>query len=167
LSEEQPSALAAELHELLQSAGATLAVAESLTGGLLGAVLTSVPGASASFLGGITAYATPAKASLVGVDEALLSRHGAVHPEVAAAMARGARERFASTYAVALTGVAGPDPQDGQLPGTVHLALQGEGVEQVRSVLLTGDRWAVRAGAVRAALELVIDHLASSGKSVG
>jgi nicotinamide-nucleotide amidase len=106
------------VHELLLAAGATIAVAESLTGGAFGAELTSVPGSSATFLGGITAYATAAKASLLGVDPDLLARHGAVNPEVAAAMARGVRERFGSTYAVALTGVAGPDPQDGQQPGT-------------------------------------------------
>ena len=114
---------ASALHGLLRAHGATVAVAESLTGGLLGAALTSAAGASVTFCGGITAYATPAKVALLGVDEALLVRHGAVHPEVALAMARGARERFAATYALALTGVAGPEPQDGQPPGTVHVAL--------------------------------------------
>ena len=150
-----------DLHELLRARGATIAVAESLTGGLLGAELTSVAGSSAIFLGGITAYATPAKASLLGVDQALLARHGAVHPEVATAMARGARARFTSTYAVALTGVAGPDPQDGAVPGTVQVAFVGPGGERVRSVHLAGDRADVRADAVRCALELALEVLAA------
>jgi len=154
------SPLVRALHDLLRARGATIAVAESLTGGLLGAELTSVAGSSVTFLGGITAYATPAKASLLGVDQALLARHGAVHPEVAMAMARGVRARFDATYAVALTGVAGPDPQDGTQPGTVHAAFMGPDRDRVRSVQVGGDRGAVRAGAVRCVLELALEQLA-------
>jgi len=150
------------VHDLLLAAGATIAVAESLTGGAFGAELTSVAGSSATFLGGITAYATAAKASLLGVDPGLLARHGAVHPEVAAAMARGVRERFGSTYAVALTGVAGPDPQDGQPPGTVHLAFVGAGVERLLALTLAGGRQEVRRETVRAALALVVRELGKS-----
>ena len=152
-----------DLHDLLRAGGATIAVAESLTGGLLGAELTSVAGSSVTFLGGITAYATPAKVGLLRVDDALLARGGAVQPEVALAMARGARSRFASTYAVALTGVAGPDPQDGVPPGTVHVAFVGPDGEQVRSLHLPGDRADVRAAAVRSALALALEQLAVPG----
>ena len=161
----EPAARA--LHGLLRARGATIAVAESLTGGLLGAALTSVAGASETFRGGITAYATPAKIALLGVDAALLARSGAVHPEVALAMARGARERFAATYALALTGVAGPDRQDGQPPGTVHVALVGPEGEWARSLRLAGDRQAVRGAAVRAAFDLAVEQVGRSGPRDG
>jgi nicotinamide-nucleotide amidase len=151
-----------DVHELLLASGATIAVAESLTGGLLGAELTSVPGSSATFLGGITAYASVAKTSLLGVSADLLALHGAVHPDVAAAMAHGVRARFGSTYAVALTGVAGPDPQDGQPPGTVFVALVGAGPERMLALALSGGRVKVRRDAVRAALALVVQELDSS-----
>jgi nicotinamide-nucleotide amidase len=118
------------VHGLLAGRGATVAVAESLTGGLLGAELTAMPGSSATFAGGVIAYATPLKHSLLGVPEDLLAAHGAVHPEVAAAMARGVRERLGASYGLAVTGVAGPEPQDGHPVGTVHVAVadSGEGV---------------------------------------
>ena len=148
-----------DVHELLLASGATIAVAESLTGGLLGAELTSIPGSSATFLGGITAYASAAKTSLLGVSADLLALHGAVHPDVAAAMAHGVRARFGSTYAVGLTGVAGPDPQDGQPPGTVFVALVGAGPERMLALTLTGSRRNVRREAVRAALALVVQEL--------
>jgi nicotinamide-nucleotide amidase len=150
---------ARNVHELLLAHGATIAVAESLTGGLLGAELTSVAGSSATFLGGITAYATAAKTSVLGVNGDLLAQHGAVHPDVAAAMAHGVRARFGSTYAVALTGVAGPDPQDGQPPGTVYVAFVGAGPERLLALTLSGSRKEVRRGAVRAALALVVQEL--------
>jgi nicotinamide-nucleotide amidase len=110
------------VHGLLAERGATVAVAESLTGGLLGAELTAMPGSSATFAGGVIAYATPLKHALLGVPEDLLAAHGAVHPEVAAAMARGVRERLGASYGLAVTGVAGPEPQDGHPVGTVHIA---------------------------------------------
>lgn len=111
------------VHRLLAERGATVAVAESLTGGLIGAELTEMPGSSATFAGGVIAYATPLKHSLLGVPEGLLAAHGAVHPEVAAAMAKGVRERLGATYGLAVTGVAGPEPQDGHPVGTVHVAV--------------------------------------------
>jgi nicotinamide-nucleotide amidase len=151
-----------DVHELLLASGATIAVAESLTGGLLGAELTSAAGSSATFLGGITAYSTAAKTSLLGVSADLLELHGAVHPDVAAAMAHGVRARFGSTYAVALTGVAGPDHQDGQPPGTVFVALVGAGPERMLALTLTGTRRSVRREAVRAALALVVQELDTS-----
>ena len=155
-------ASARTVHELLLASGATIAVAESLTGGLLGAELTSVAGSSATFLGGITAYATEAKTSLLGVSPDLLAMHGTVHPDVAAAMAHGVRARFGSTYGVGLTGVAGPDPQEGKPPGTVFVALVGAGPERMLSLDLTGVRRTVRREAVRAALDLIVQELDTS-----
>jgi nicotinamide-nucleotide amidase len=115
------------VHGLLAERGATAAVAESLTGGLIGAELTAMPGSSATFAGGVIAYATPLKHALLGVPEDLLAAHGAVHPEVAEAMARGVRDRLGATYGLAVTGVAGPEPQDGHPVGTVHVAVAGFG----------------------------------------
>jgi PncC family amidohydrolase len=150
------------VHELLLASGATIAVAESLTGGLLGAELTSVAGSSATFLGGITAYATEAKTSLLGVSTDLIALRGTVHQDVAAAMAHGVRARFGSTYAVGLTGVAGPDEQDGQPPGTVFVALVGAGPERMLALTLTGARRTVRREAVKAALDLIVQELDTS-----
>lgn len=117
--------VAAELVELLRTAGRTLATAESLTGGLVGGAVTAVPGCSSVYLGGVVAYATELKAQLLGVDEALLSEVGAVHPRVAQAMAHGAALRLNADYAVATTGVAGPGHQDGRRPGTVFVGVAG------------------------------------------
>ncbi|RJL26651.1 CinA family protein [Bailinhaonella thermotolerans] len=129
----------------LRGRGETVATAESLTGGLIGATLTRVPGASYAFRGGIIAYATDVKRSVLGVSGELLERHGAVHPDVAAQMARGAREITGSSYGVAVTGVAGPEPQDGQPVGTVYLGVHGpDGLSRVRALRLAGDREAIR-----------------------
>src|SRR5580698_8741567 len=89
-------ALSQEVIDLLRARDETIAVAESLTGGMLAAALTAIPGASAAVRGGLVTYATDLKASLLGVPSALLDRHGAVHPAVAAAMAEGARHRLAA-----------------------------------------------------------------------
>lgn len=161
--------LAAEVHHALRSRGQTIAVAESLTGGLLGAALTDRAGSSATFRGGVVAYATELKASLLDVDPDLLRREGAVHPEVAVAMARGAVARLGATYGLATTGVAGPDPQDGRAPGEVHVALSGPGVGSdgylVLSLHLGGGRDDVRRQAVRQALALAVDELARVGNA--
>lgn len=138
----------------LTARGESVAVAESLTGGALAAALVDVPGASAALRGGVLAYATDLKADLLGVDPDLLARSGAVDPEVAAAMARGARERLGADWGVATTGVAGPDPQDGRLPGTVHIAVVGPaGPVRTASPRLSGDRARVRALATVWALD--------------
>lgn len=107
----------------------TVAVAESLTAGLLGAELTARPGATAMFVGGVITYATSAKSALLGVPEGLLAEHGAVHPEVARAMAVGVRDRLGASWGLAVTGVAGPEPQDGEPVGTVHIGVAGPGFE--------------------------------------
>ena len=151
-----------EVHRLLEAAGATVAVAESLTGGLLGATLTAMPGASRTFRGGVLAYATDLKETLLGVPGPLLAAEGAVSAEVAAAMAGGVRDRLGATYGVALTGVAGPDPQDGEPPGTVFVAVAGPGDGHVRGLQLAGGREEIRAAAVRTALELLRDLLSAA-----
>jgi nicotinamide-nucleotide amidase len=122
---ERVEDVAAELVELLLTRGSTLATAESLTGGLVGAAITAVPGCSAVYRGGVVSYATEVKAQLLDVDQALLDDVGAVHPNVASAMADGAARRLGADYAVATTGVAGPSPQDGKPPGTVFVGVRG------------------------------------------
>lgn len=153
---------AARLVELLVESGRTVAVAESLTGGSVCDALVEVPGASRCVRGGVVAYATDLKARLLGVDPDLLARTGAVHPEVALAMARGVRARLGADYGIGTTGVAGPDPQDGQLPGTFHVAVCGaDGAVQVQSRVADGAaalpaRAEVRRDAREAALELAL-----------
>lgn len=153
-----PSAdlLAAELLTALRGRGETLATAESLTGGLLGAALTSVPGASNTYRGGIVAYATELKATLLGVDPGLLAAHGAVHPEVATAMARGAADRLGASHGLATTGVAGPEPQDGRPVGTVFVAVTGPMGTVTRRLDLRGSRAEIRRATVLAALKLAL-----------
>jgi nicotinamide-nucleotide amidase len=147
---------------LLKKRGETLATAESLTGGLVAATIVDVPGASAVFRGGLVAYATELKAVLVGVPEDLLKERGPVDPDVARALARGARERCGADWGLATTGVAGPDPQDGHPVGRVYVAVSGPGVDEVRELTLTGDRPAIRAGSVAAVLVLLEDTLVSA-----
>lgn len=151
------------VHALLRDAGATVAVAESLTGGLVGAALTAAAGSSTGFRGGVLSYATDLKASLAGVPEELLAEHGAVAAPTAAAMAEGVRDSLGATYGLALTGVAGPDGQEGKPPGTVHLAVAGPGATQVRSVRLPGDRDRVRLLAVTGGLDLLRRVLQGAG----
>jgi nicotinamide-nucleotide amidase len=154
------SSTAHEVHQLLLARGETVAVAESLTGGLTSAALTTSPGASATFRGGVVVYATDLKALLADVPLDLLEARGAVDPEVAAALALGARRRLGATWGLGLTGVAGPDPQDGQPVGTVHIGLAAAGTDPtVRSHRLDGDRDGIRAAAVEAALALLRDSL--------
>lgn len=141
---------------LLERRGATLAVAESLTGGLIGAAVTAVPGASRVFRGGVISYATELKRDLLGVPGELLEREGAVHPEVAAAMARGVARVCAAGYGMAVTGVAGPEPQDGRPVGTVFVAVAGPGGQLWgRELRLEGSRERIRVETVHEAVDLL------------
>jgi nicotinamide-nucleotide amidase len=146
---------------LLVSRGETVAVAESLTGGLLAATIVEVPGVSAVFRGGLVVYATDLKASLAGVDERLLATRGAVDPDVAVALAEGARRVCRADWGVSTTGVAGPDPQDGKPVGLVYVAVVGPAQRRVDELRFDGDRAAVRAGAVSHALESLVALLRS------
>jgi len=151
--------LASQAIERLTAAGRTIAVAESLTGGLLAAALTSVAGASVVVRGGVIAYATELKTALLGVPSALLDRHGPVHPDVAAAMAGGVRQRLGATYGAATTGVAGPGPAEGKPQGTVFIAVEGPAGPAVAALRLAGGRRDVREGTVRAVLSLLVSAL--------
>lgn len=153
--------LAADVVARLTAAGQTVAVAESLTGGLVCAALTEVAGASVVVRGAVVAYASDLKAQVLGVDEALLARAGAVDPGVAERMAAGVRSLTGSTYGLATTGVAGPDMADGKPVGTVYVALAGPGSSRVCALALAGDRAGIRAQTVRAALTLLADELAA------
>jgi nicotinamide-nucleotide amidase len=151
--------LAGQVLARLQAAGHTVAVAESLTGGLVAAALTDIPGSSASFRGGVVAYATELKATLLGVDRVTLARHGAVYAPVAAAMATGVRLRLGATYGVATTGVAGPEPADGHPVGTAHIAVSVADDTVVRTIALAGDRHTIRRLTVEHALGLLLGRL--------
>ncbi|SEF32475.1 nicotinamide-nucleotide amidase [Amycolatopsis pretoriensis] len=155
-----PEPPAAALVAALTARGETVAAAESLTAGLVCATLATVPGASAVLRGGLVVYATELKTALAGVDADLLAEHGAVHPEVAAQLAEGARDRCRATWGLGLTGVAGPSPQDGVAPGTVHVGLAGLGTRTVRTLALSGDRDLIRTRSVQAAFALLGEHLA-------
>ncbi|MEU5098567.1 CinA family protein [Streptomyces sp. NPDC020996] len=162
------SSEAADLVRLLTVRGETLAVAESLTGGLVAAEITAVPGASKVFRGSVTAYATELKHDLLGVDAALLARHGAVDPQVAAQMATGVRKALGADWGLATTGVAGPASQDGRPVGTVFVAVDGPfgpgpgsaAGGKVEALRLNGDRAEIRMESVRSVLALLLRRLA-------
>lgn len=139
--------------EALAAAGQTVSAAESCTGGLVGEMITSVPGASAYFRGGVVAYDDAVKESLLGVEGRLLGEHGAVSGPVAAAMAEGCRRRFGTDWAVAITGIAGPTGGTESKPvGLVYVALAGPAGTSVERHMLPGDRQTVRRRAALAAL---------------
>jgi nicotinamide-nucleotide amidase len=141
--------------------GETLATAESLTGGLLSATLTDVPGASRSFVGGVVSYATRVKVSALDVPESLVERYGVVSGECAAAMAAGVRRRLDATWGLATTGVAGPDEQEGRPVGTVWVAVAGPDGAETRLLALDGDRQAIRRATCVAVLSVLDGMLAS------
>jgi PncC family amidohydrolase len=144
---------------LLGERGQSLATAESLTGGLVGARVTTVPGASGYYRGGIVAYATEAKAALLGVDQQLLGQDGPVSEPVAAAMAEGARRAFAADVGVATTGVAGPTEQSGRPVGNLCLAVADPAGTFTTTARAPGDRAQVRAWATTLALDLLRQRL--------
>jgi nicotinamide-nucleotide amidase len=158
---EPVRAAAVALVAELRRRSLTVASAESLTGGLLGAAITAVPGASTVYRGGVIAYATDLKHRLLGVDAALLARVGAVHPDVARGMAEGVRDRLGADYGVAVTGVAGPDPQDGSAPGTVWLGLSGPSGGRAVDVSSGGSRSEIRLATTRHALARLLDAVAA------
>lgn len=182
---EHPMTDPADVVRLATASGTTIAVAESLTAGMVCARIADVPGASAVLRGGVVAYAADLKTSLLDVDRELLAARGPVDPDVALAMALGVRDRLGADVGIATTGVAGPDPQDGVAPGSVYVAVtapvESSGVPRpgvikvprpgvikhvvtptgaVWELAFEGDRAAVRAGATDAALALLRDVLA-------
>jgi PncC family amidohydrolase len=147
--------------ERLRQRGFTVAVAESCTGGLLGAALTDVPGSSDYFLGGVIVYANRIKVELLAVPEELLGTVGAVSPEVAAAMASGVRRLLRADIGVSITGVAGPGPEERKPAGLtfIGVALPEPSAHRFQ---WTGDRWANRRQSVIAALDLLAGAASSS-----
>jgi PncC family amidohydrolase len=158
---------AASLGQLLSEAGMTIAVAESCSGGLLGAALTAIPGSSTYVRGGIIAYADDVKADQLGVGRHLLATHGAVSAEVATAMAAGARQRFDATIGVGITGVAGPAASEGKPAGLVFVAVTMPGSSRVIRLDEDRGREANRAHAVHAALALVAGALETAPNDPG
>ena len=157
---EDDADLAALVLDRARAAGVRLAVAESCTGGLVGARLTEVPGSSDVFAGGIIAYENVAKSSLLGVPAALLEREGAVSEPVAAAMAEGALERLGADLAVSVTGIAGPGGgTDAKPVGTVCFGLAGRGATATSRSILIGSRSEIRRRAAQAALFLLFQRL--------
>jgi nicotinamide-nucleotide amidase len=137
--------------EILTSRGQTLAVAESLTGGGLGFALTQVPGASAVFLGGTISYTTEVKVRELGVGQSIIDQYKVVSEEVAIEMAEGAKSKFATTWAISTTGVAGPGDYQGVREGTVWIAIRGP-INQSLTLTLDGGRDGVRQGAISSAI---------------
>ena len=168
------AALAAVVVATLRGRSQTLATAESLTGGLVGATLTDVPGASAVYRGGLIVYATGLKAALARVSAQTLATDGPVAASTAAELARGAAAAGGADWGLATTGVAGPDPQDGHPVGQVFVAVAGprldgatdglpegdhQDVLEVQELALAGDRAAIRDLTTRAVLRLLLDRL--------
>ena len=141
---------------LLRARGLRLASAESETGGMVAQRLTSIPGASDVFMGGVVAYANEVKQAALGVQEELLAAHGAVSAEVAEAMARGARERLGADVAIAVTGIAGPGGGTAEKPvGLVYLHAEGPDGNAAREFTFPGDRGSIRVRSAVMALHLV------------
>ncbi len=151
--------LAQRIVAMLTARDQSVAVAESLTGGLVAAALTSIPGASVVVRGGIIAYATELKTALLGVPADLLASRGPVDPEVAAAMAAGVRARLGASYGMSTTGVAGPGPAEGKPAGTVFVAVDGPSGPVGKGLQLAGDRGQIRIETVRSVLSLLVSAL--------
>jgi len=159
---------AAELVAELSRRGLTIALAESLTGGLLVAEFVAVPGASAVVNGGVVAYNTALKHSILGVDAELLAKRGAVDRDVAAEMAEGVRRACAvkgvdASFGISTTGVAGPDPQDGKPVGTVFIGVASDAGTRVVGLTFGGSRMSIRNAVVSECLVQLKEELTDFG----
>jgi nicotinamide-nucleotide amidase len=158
VSEAELVALARHLQARCVALGVTVATAESCTGGLVGHVITEVPGSSTYFRGAVVAYGDEVKAALLRVPEPMLSAHGAVSAQVAVAMAAGARDALRSDLAVSITGIAGPDGGSAAKPvGLTYVAVAGPAGTTIRRAQWTGDRAANKLDSARTALELLLE----------
>jgi PncC family amidohydrolase len=154
------SELAGRLQARCIAAGLTVGTAESCTGGLVASAITTVPGSSAYFLGAIVSYADRIKVELLDVPAATLDGHGAVSAQVARAMAEGARSRLGVDFAVAVTGVAGPDGGTAAKPvGLTYVAVAGPGGVDARRFQWSGDRVTNQYASAEACLELLLDRV--------
>jgi PncC family amidohydrolase len=152
-----------EVGRLLVERRETLAVAESLTGGLVGSLITDVPGSSAYFLEGVVAYSNEAKMARLGVLEATLIAHGAVSEEVAWEMAEGARRGAKADWGASTTGIAGPTGDTPDKPlGLVFVAVASQGRTVARRHVFPGDRLAVKEASAMAVMELLVEELANA-----
>ena len=163
---------AADVVAQLRRSGRTVATAESLTAGLVAAEIATVPGASNVLRGGLVVYATDLKATLAGVDEKLLRRHGPIDPRVAVALARGAAVKCGADIGIGLTGVAGPDPQDGHAVGEVYVGVATanpkEGtVEQLAAECWDAEANDVRSSIRRASVQLALGLVSKIDKQLG
>lgn len=157
-------AVAERLQARCLAHGLTVATAESCTGGLVAHAITEVAGSSGYFLGGVVSYADAAKQDLLGVPVELIGAHGAVSAQVARQMAVGACERLGARVAVAVTGIAGPGGgTPGKPVGLAYVAVAGEGGDEVRRFLWTGDRSANKVASAEAALGLLLEHVERLG----
>jgi nicotinamide-nucleotide amidase len=147
------------LEQALRRRHLTIAVAESCTGGLLAAALTDLPGSSEYFLGGVVTYANNAKMSLLNVPAAVLREHGAVSPQVAKLMARGARELFSADVGLGVTGIAGPSSEGDKPVGLTYIGASAGDVTEVREYHWIGGRASNRVASVEAAIQLAVDIL--------
>lgn len=155
------------LIQLLREKALFVATAESLTGGMLSAAITSTPGSSDVYLGGVIAYQNQVKEQLLGVSGSLISNQGAVDPEVVAQMAAGVRSKFAKAngknpdqvIGIATTGVAGPGPAEGKPAGTVFISVSSVAGESVYAHEFSGDRHQIREQSVEAALAALREQL--------
>jgi len=158
-SEESGDAPARELGDVLRKGGLTVSVAESCTGGMVGSLITDVPGSSAYFLGGVIAYSDDVKRDQLGVPAALLKRVGAVSSEVAKAMADGVRSRFGTDLAAGVTGIAGPDSDGSSKPvGLTYIAVASTRGTSSHEYRFTGDRWSNRRQAAIETLRLLTEE---------
>lgn len=165
VAEKQLEDAAARLVAAARSAGAQVATAESLTGGMLGQLICAVPGASAVYRGGVISYASEVKASVLGVSEEVLADRGAVDPEVAEQMASGTARVCGADFGLATTGAAGPEPWDGKPVGRVYLGIFGGGHTRSVEKNYAGDRSAIRRQAALDALTLLADLLEEGHRS--
>jgi PncC family amidohydrolase len=154
--------LARRVGDLSRTANKTIALGESCTGGLVGHLITEVPGASAYLRGGVVAYGDVAKASLLDVPLATLKEHGAVSAQVAVAMASGARARFGADVGVAVTGISGPSGGSAQKPvGLTYVAVADAAGSEVRRFQWQGERSANKLASAGAVLDLLIERLSA------
>jgi CDP-diacylglycerol--glycerol-3-phosphate 3-phosphatidyltransferase len=162
--DEAASVLSRELGTMLRETGLTISTGESCTGGLVGVLITDQPGSSAYFMGSVVAYADRVKRDQLGVSADVLKRAGAVSREVAEAMAEGARSRFATSLAVGVTGIAGPDSDGSDKPvGLTYIAVTSSRGTSSREFRFNGDRWSVRRQAATESLRLLVEE----GRALG
>lgn len=151
--------LVREVHRVFKEKGLFLSLAESCTGGLVGHLITQIPGASGFFLAGIIAYSNAAKMKLLGIKSGLLTEHGAVSGEIAVEMARGAREATGSDYALSTTGNLGPSVLEGKPEGLIYIAVSGGRKEAHKELRLSLGREGNKRQAAMQGLRLLLDTL--------